>query len=61
MLDAQTLTLHVQLRNGDKRSFAIAAVDAAGNVGAPTAMFMPATGTIVKQAQSTPVRRPRRK
>jgi hypothetical protein len=68
ILDVQTLVVRVPLRAGDKRSFAIAAVDEAGNVGAPTAAFLPSAETTVKQAQAratpatpTPARRPRRR
>src|SRR4029077_14423674 len=39
LLPAKTRTVRLNLRRNDKRSFAIAAVDKAGNVGAPTVIF----------------------
>jgi hypothetical protein len=52
ILDASTLIVRVRLLDKDKRSFAIAAVDEAGNVGAPTAIFVPSTKTTAKHAQA---------
>ena len=50
-LDAKTLTVRVQLQVRDRRSFAIAAVDRAGNVGAPNVAFLPPAQPVVKQAR----------
>jgi peptidoglycan hydrolase-like protein with peptidoglycan-binding domain len=67
ILDPDTLSVRLRLLGNDKRSFAIAAVDGAGNIGAPTTIFVPSTQTAVKQAQArtkpplpAPARKPRR-
>jgi hypothetical protein len=67
LLDADTLIVRVRLLDNDRRSFAIAAVDGAGNIGAPTPIFMPSTQATVKRAQArtppplpAPARKPRR-
>ena len=52
--DAHTLMRRVQLKVGDRRSFAIAAVDQAGNVGAPTAAFLPKATPALKLAAKAP-------
>ena len=65
-LDAKTLVVRVALQDGEKRSFAIAAIDEAGNVGAPNAAFLLPAQPATKQARKTaapkaPVKKHRRK
>ena len=50
-LNASTRVLRIRLKPNDRRTFAVAAVDSAGNVGAPVPLFAP-RGVTVKRTHS---------